>query len=80
MSQEDERHPRRDGEADDVERDLDLGIAHAEDLREFAREQVGRDDRQVAAVGKDDAEGDEEVTDGEVEDAPPKGVRQDTDP
>ena len=67
MTEETESQSRSHGEAGHVEGDLDSGVGYFEDLSCFTREQVGRDDRESAAVGECNSKAEQQVADTKID-------------
>ena len=68
MTEETEGQSRGHGEAGHVEGDLDSGVGYFEDLSCFTREQVGRDDRESAAVGECNSDAEDDIAHDKVTD------------
>ena len=68
VAEEEEGQSGSHGEAGHVEGDLDSGVGYFEDLSCFTREQVGRDDRESAAVGEGNSEADDEIAHDKIDD------------
>lgn len=68
MTEETESQSRGHGEAGHVEGDLDSGVGHFENLSCFTRKQVGRDDRESAAVGECNSDAEDDIAHDKVTD------------
>lgn len=68
VAEEEEGQSGSHGEAGHVEGDLDSGVGYFEDLSCFTREQVGRDDRESAAVGECNSDAEDDIAHDKVTD------------
>ena len=80
MSEDNQGHQSCYHKAGNVVANLDSGIFYLRDICQFSREQVCRDDRQTAAIGKCDSDAQKQVADDKVNYPVTNGCRQDVNP
>ena len=78
VAEEEEGQSGSHGEAGHVEGDLDSGVGYFEDLSCFTREQVGRDDRESAAVGECNSDAEDDIAHDKVTDLISESDRKST--
>ena len=80
MSQTEKGQPGSDRQTGDIKTDLDLRVADAGDICQFPWKQVGGDDGQTAPVGQRNADAEQYIADGKIQDAPGQRRGQYPDP